>query len=103
LLSTEEIVCKYSGDSSEKLYKPGKNQRYWFERKDINNSKRIAKLQDNKEQVWWWTRYQGRVGIKAVYVHGDGNIGSQGNNILKGNIADGCCTGEIRPVLWIKI
>ncbi|WP_443740282.1 DUF6273 domain-containing protein [Treponema sp.] len=100
----EEIVCKYFGDSSEKLYKPGKNQRYWFERKDINNSNRIARLQNNKEQVWWWwTRSPGRVGIKAVYVHGDGNIGIQGNNILKGNIADGCCTGGIRPALWIKI
>ena len=95
LLSMEEIVCKYFGDSSEKLYKPGKNQRYWFERKDINNSNRIARLQNNKEQ--------GRVGIKAVYVHGDGNIGIQGNNILKGNITDGCCTGGMRPALWIKI
>ncbi|MBE6052988.1 MAG: hypothetical protein E7212_03590 [Clostridium sartagoforme] len=104
LLSIEEVVCKYFGDSSEKLYNPGKKQRYWFERKDCNNSKRIAKLQWNKEQVWWWwTRSPGRVGVKAVYIHGDGNIGIQGNNILKGNIADGCCTGGVRPALWIRM
>lgn len=104
LLSMEEIVCKYFGDSSEKLYDPGKNQRYWFERKDCNNSKRIASLQWNKEQNWWWwTRSPGRVGVKAVYVHGDGNIGIQGNNILKGNIADGCCTGGVRPAMWIRM
>lgn len=104
LLSMEEIVCKYFGDSSEKLYNPGRKQRYWFERKDINNGKRMARLQKNKEQIWWWwTRTPGRVGVKAVYIHGDGNIGIQGNNILKGNIADGCCTGGVRPALWIKI
>ena len=104
LLSMEEIVCKYFGDSSDKLYNPGKNQRYWFERKDINNPNRTAYLNDNKEQIWWWwTRTPGRVGIKAVYIHGDGNIGIQGNNILKGNVADGKCTGGVRPVLWLKI
>ena len=65
----EEIVCNYFGDSSEKLYIPGKKQRYWFERKDINNSKRIARLQWKKEQVrWWWTRSPDRVGVKAVYI-----------------------------------
>lgn len=104
LLSIEELVCKYFGDSSDKLYNPGKNQRYWFERKDCNNGKRIARLQWNREQVsWWWTRSPGRVGVKAVYVHGDGNIGIQGNNILKGNVADGCCTGGVRPAMWIKM
>lgn len=104
LLSMEEIVCQYFGDSSEKLYNPKKNQRYWFERKDQNNSRRIARLENNKTQVWWWwTRTPGRVGVKAVYVHGDGNIGIQGNNILKGNIADGMCTGGVRPALWLKL
>lgn len=104
LLSMEEIVCKYFGDSSEKLYHPGKNQKYWFERKDCNNKNRVARLLWNKEQIWWWwTRSPGRVGVKAVYIHGDGNIGIQGNNILKGNIADGRCTGGVRPAMWIKI
>ena len=39
LLSIEEVVCKYFGDSSSKLYNPGKNQRYWFQRKDENNGR----------------------------------------------------------------
>ena len=104
LLSIEETVCRYFGDSSSKLYSPGKNQRYWFERKDENNSKRIARLESRKEgSWWWWLRSPGRVNIKAVYIHGDGNIGIQGNNILKGNISDGECKGGIRPALWLKL
>ena len=103
LLSVEE-VCKYFGDSLSKLYNPGKNQRYWFERKDENNSKRIARLQGTEWGSWWWLRSPGRVNVKAVYVHGtDGNIGIQGNNILKGNISDGICTGGVRPALWLKL
>lgn len=103
LLSMEEVVCKYFGDSSAKLFNPGKNQRYWFERKDENNGRRTARLEDNKRIWWWWLRSPGRVGIKAVYIHGDGNIGIQGNNILKGNISDGKCTGGVRPALWLKL
>ena len=104
LLSIEETVCRYFGDSSSTLYSPGKNQRYWFERKDKNNSKRIARLESRKEgSWWWWLRSPGRVSIKAVYIHGDGNIGIQGNNILKGNISDGECKGGIRPALWLKL
>ena len=103
LLSIEETVCRYFGDSSSKLYSPGKNQRYWFERKDKNNSKRIVRLESRKEgSWWWWLRSPGRVSIKAVYIHGDGNIGIQGNNILKGNISDGECKGGVRPALWLK-
>ena len=52
LLSLEEAVCRYFGDSSSLLYNPRKNQRYWFERKDINNEIRIATLKDNHEQHW---------------------------------------------------
>ncbi len=104
LLDIEDVVCRYFGDSSEKLYKPGKNQRYWFERKDKNNNNRIALLKDNKKSVWWWwLRSPGRVSVKTVYIHGDGNIGIQGNNILKGNISDGKCTGGVRPALWLKL
>ena len=104
LLSIEEVVCQYFGDSSSKLQNRGKNQRYWFERKDENNSKRIAKLEANKGSIWWWwLRSPGRVNVKAVYIHGDGNIGIQGNNILKGNISDGKCTGGVRPALWLKL
>lgn len=102
LLSLEE-VCKYFGDSTSKLNNPGKNQRYWFQRKDENNSKRLAKLHNKEWAWWWWLRSPGRVNVKVVYIFGtDGNIGIQGNNILKGNISDGKCTGGVRPALWIK-
>lgn len=103
LLSIEEVACKYFGDSSAILYSPKKNKRYWFERKDENNHKRLAKLQ-NSDSWWWWLRSPGRVSIKAVYIWGtDGTIGIQGNNILKGNISDGKCTGGVRPALWLKL
>lgn len=103
LLSLEEVTCQYFGDSSSKLYNPKKNQRYWFERKDENNSKRITGLEGQDWNTWWWIRTPGRVGVKAVYIHGDGNIGIQGNNILKGNISDGKCLGGVRPALWLKL
>jgi len=103
LLSLEE-VCKYFGNSLSKLQNRGKNQRYWFERKDENNSKRLARLQDKEWCWWWWLRSPGRVNVKAVYIFGtDGNIGIQGNNILKGNISDGKCTGGVRPAMWINM
>ena len=101
LLSIEE-VCKYFGDSRSKLQNRGKNQRYWFERKDENNSKRKSNFEGYG--WWWWLRSPGRVNVKAVYIFGtDGNIGIQGNNILKGNISDGKCTGGVRPALWLKL
>lgn len=103
LLSLEE-VCKYFGDSLSKLHNRGKNQRYWFERKDENNSKRLAKLQGSDWCWWWWLRSPGRVNVKAVYIFGtDGNIGIQGNNILIGNLSDGKCTGGVRPALWLRL
>lgn len=101
LLSIEEAVCRYFGDSSSKLLNPGRNQRYWFERKDPNNSKRTAMYQNGIS--WWWLRSPGRVNIKAAYVHGDGNIGIQGNNILKGNISEVMYRGGVRPALWLKL
>jgi hypothetical protein len=103
LLNIEEVVCKYFGDSSSKLQNRGKNQKYWFERKDENNSKRIARLEGKNGGSWWWLRSPGRVNVKAVYIHGNGNIGIQGNNILKGNISDGECKGGVRPSLWLKL
>jgi hypothetical protein len=103
LLSVEEAVCRYFGNSSSLLYNKGKNQRYWFERKDGNNIKRIARMKNENWNSWWWLRSPGRVSVKAVYIHGDGNIGIQGNNILKGNISDGECRGGIRPALWLSI
>ena len=102
LLSIEDVACRYFGDSSARLFAPRKNQRYWFERKDENNSRRVAKLV-GKDIWWWWLRSPGRVNVKAVYIHGDGNIGIQGNNILIGNLSDGKCTGGVRPAWWVKL
>ena len=103
LLSIEEVACKYFGDSSRLLYNKGVNQRYWFSRKDPNNSKRIARLKDCDGVWWWWLRSPGRANVRAAYIHGDGNIGIQGNNVLKGNPIDGRCTGGIRPSLWLSM
>ncbi len=103
ILSLEELACKYFGDSSSLLYNPKKNQRYWYERKDENNSKRGAVLLDKGWGSWYWIRTPGRFSVKAVYVFPDGNIGIHGNNILKGNIADGFCAGGVRPVTWISL
>ncbi len=103
LLSLEEVACHYFGDSSALLYNPRKNQRYWFERKDKNNPNRKTTPLGQVWNSWWWLRTPGRVGVKAVYVHGDGNIGIQGNNILKGNLADGECRGGVRPALWVRV
>lgn len=102
-LSLEELACKYFGDSSALLYNPRKNQRYWYERKDENNSKRGAKLRDTGQGSWYWIRTPGRFSIKAVYVFPDGNIGIHGNNILKGNVADGYCAGGVRPAVWVAL
>jgi hypothetical protein len=102
ILSLEELACKYFGDSSSFLYNPKKNQRYWYERKDENNVKRGAILLDKGWGSWYWVRTPGRFSVKAVYVFPDGNIGIHGNNILKGNIADGFCAGGVRPALWIS-
>ncbi|MDQ0090421.1 hypothetical protein J2T12_003844 [Paenibacillus anaericanus] len=103
LLSIEEVACHYFGDSRSKLYNPGKNQKYWLQRKDENNSKRIARLLGKEWVWWWWLRSPGRFNVKAAYIHGDGNIGIQGNNIKKGNLSDGKCTGGVRPALWLKL
>lgn len=92
LLSLEE-VCRYFGDSTEKLQNRG-NNRYW-NKKDENNSKRMAKLRS--VYYWWWLRSPGRNNHLAVYVHGtDGCIGVNGNNVTN-------CNGGIRPALWLKL
>lgn len=68
LLSVEDVTCRYFGDSSGLLRHPGRNQRYWFERKDANNYRRRANFEGSV--WWWWLRSPERVGVKAVYVHG---------------------------------
>jgi hypothetical protein len=76
LLSLDEVVRAYFGDSSRLLDNPKPNQRYWFDRKDENNAKRKALFFESP--WWWWTRTPGQAQQVAVYVHGDGNIGIQG-------------------------
>lgn len=107
LLSIDEVVCKYFGDSSENLKVPNGKYKYWFTRKDVNNAKRTSTYL--RHTWWWWLRSPGRKQVKAVYVHGDGNIGIQGNNALKCNLSgvyhpvNKDVRGGVRPALWMKI
>ena len=48
LLTIEDVVCRYFGNSSIRLQNRGKNQNYWYQRKDENNSKRMATLWNYK-------------------------------------------------------
>jgi hypothetical protein len=100
ILSLEDVVCRYFGDSSANLYNRSKNQKYWFERKDANNSKRSARLNDG--EWWYWLRTPGRINIKATYVKRDGIIGIQGNNIQIGNLSEADQNGGVRPALWLR-
>jgi hypothetical protein len=105
VLDIEDAVCRYFGDSSMNLQRQSEKQKYWFNRKDENNGKRVATFKDS--EWWYWLRSPGRAGIKAAYVHGDGNIGIQGNNIFKCNIGlfhrAGDNKGGVRPALWMSI
>jgi hypothetical protein len=105
LLSLDEVVRLYFGDSSRLLDNPKQNQRYWFDRKDENNEKRKALFMESG--WWWWTRTPGKNNKVAVYVHGDGNIGIQGNGISKTSFNTlhyftKSNEGGVRPALWIK-
>ena len=106
LLSIEEVVCKYFGDSSKNLENRSLKQRYWFQRKDENNSKR--RMTFDGHVWWWWLRSPGRDNRRAVYIHGDGNIGIQGNGIFRyssntihPSTSDN--SGGVRPALWLKL
>jgi len=106
LLSLDEVVRLYFGDSSRLLDNPKKNQRYWFDRKDENNIKRRALFVNSS--WWWWTRTPGKNSKVATYVHGDGNIGIQGNGISKTSFntlhyRTQSNKGGVRPALWLKI
>lgn len=105
LLSIEEAVCKYFGDSRHHLEHRSAKQRYWFQKKDENNIKRQSTY--DGYSWWWWLRSPGRDNKRAVYIHGDGNVGIQGNGtfkyssktihpITKENY------GGVRPVMWLK-
>ena len=71
------------------------------------NGNRTAAFKGHRR--WWWLRSPGRNNLKAVYIHGDGNIGIQGNNIFLCNIsscfhpATGDNRGGVRPALWLTM
>lgn len=105
LLSMEEVVKKYFGDSSRLLDNPANNQRYWFQKKDENNIRRRAIYRNSI--WWWWTRTPGKNKKYTVYIHGDGNIGIQGNGVSKRDtniihLYANDNRGGVRPALWIK-
>ncbi|KAB3524434.1 hypothetical protein F8153_15890 [Alkaliphilus serpentinus] len=105
LLSIEEVVCNFFGDSSKNLVSRSSKQRYWFQKKDDNNNKRMAILDGHS--WWWWLRSPGRDNKRAAYIHGDGNVGIQGNGTYNYNSKNvHCITGKnyggVRPALWIK-
>ncbi|MFA7417146.1 MAG: DUF6273 domain-containing protein [Acholeplasma sp.] len=106
ILSLEEMVGPYFNDSMQLLINKGKNQRYWFERRDDNNSFRKSSYLG---YVWWyWVRTGGRLKTSTVYIHGDGNIGIQGNKASKKNYntlhpITQSNEGGVRPALWLEI
>gem|GEM_PF-4052100 len=88
----EDVVCRYFEDSSAKLYNRGKNQKYWFQRKDENNSKRIVKFMGHGG--WWWLRSHGHIHCLAVYIHGNG-VSNRANSVTG--------IGGFRPALWLNL
>lgn len=106
LLGMEEAVCKYFGDSRRNLENRSAKQRYWFQRKDINNKRRRATFDGCG--WWWWLRSPGRDNKRAVYIHGDGNIGIQGNGTFRYSSSTihpstGDNSGGVRPALWLSL
>ena len=107
LLSISEAVSLCFGDSSALLVPPNGKYKYWFTRKDLNNVRRRAAYLGYS--WWWWLRSPGRKAAKAAYVHGDGNIGIQGNNAQKCNISGvyhpvgNDVRGGVRPAMWIAL
>ena len=102
LLDIGDVVCKYFGDSSEKLYNRSKSRKYWFGNNDENNIKRVAKFMGH--DYWWWLRSPGRNNKTAAYIHGDpgGNVGINGNSVFFPNFeAERNC--GVRPALWLRL
>ena len=110
-LTIEDVVCKYFGDSSTLLYNRGKNQTYWFQKKDENNYRRIAKYKGVITK--WHLRTPGRYCDRIACVGADGdNMYVSGSAHITGNpvksiILNGKkATDEdhmgVRPALWLK-
>lgn len=105
LLSLDEAVRLYFRDSSKCLINRSPKQRYWFQKKDENNPLRRACYDGCS--WWWWLRTPGRDQRRAIYIHGDGNIGIQGNGTYKysSNTIHPITKkneGGLRPAVWIK-
>ena len=98
LLRIEEAACKYFGDSSAILLSPGNQKyKYWFNRKDENNIKRLTNGS-------WWLRSPGRTNRVAAYIHGlaPNQLDSSGGCVgVNGNGVAGL--GGVRPALWLKL
>ncbi|MDR2933401.1 MAG: DUF6273 domain-containing protein [Oscillospiraceae bacterium] len=106
LLSIKEAVCQYFGDSSGNLVNRSAKQRYWFQKKDENNGRRQSTY--DGYGWWWWLRSPGRDNRRAVYIHGDGNIGIQGNGTFRYSSktrhpTTGDNSGGVRPALWLSL
>jgi len=104
LLSLEEAVCQYFGDSRANLEQRSPKQRYWFQKKDPNNERRQASLDQSS---WWWLRTPGRDNRRMTYVWGNGNIGIQGNRTYHYSSktvhpSSNDNSGGIRPALWLQ-
>jgi len=111
-LTIEDVVCKYFGDSSNLLYNRGKNQTYWFQRKDPNNFKRIALY--NGIPAKWHLRTPGRYQNRVACIGADGgNPRISGSAHITGNpVYVDPSSGKkthiwdfmgIRPALWLSI
>ena len=94
LLSLSE-VCRYFGDSMNKLNNPTKYDKYrwWFS--DSNNDKRLSKYGENN--AWWWLRSPGDDSRYAACIEYDGDVVVYGNNV---RISDR--RGGVRPALWLN-
>jgi len=111
-LTIEDVVCKYFGDSSALLYNRGKNQTYWFQRKDKNNFRRIAKYKGiiTKWHLRTPGKYQNRIACVGAdgenpYVSGSAHITG---NPVKSFIIDNKKADDedhmgIRPALWLNL
>ena len=103
-LSFEDVVLRYFGDSSDNLYNRRKNQNYWFQRKDPNNPKRIAKYKGVDSQ--WHTRTPGRYQDRVANVGYEGSAHITGNPVKGITINGKKATNEdhmgIRPALWLR-
>jgi hypothetical protein len=90
LLSLDE-VCRYFGDSTDKLNNRG-NQSYYIS--DANNENRLTKY-GNNGNVWWWLRSPGDYSYGAASV--DGDVG------VCGRIVNDHSHNGVRPALWITL